>query len=216
MIFVIAIIFITFLAIIPFLYVRITIQFQHTQDDDQLTIHIRLLRFLRYRFTVPLIEISKREAGLVTEQKTNTGKDEKTTFTVTDARQRVAQIKRWLNDIVHLHTIIKKFLQKVSVLQFQWHTQIGVGDAAKTALLVGIGWSVKYYMVAIMSKYMHVCSTPSISIVPFFQGALSRTSFTCMVRFRIGYAILAGLKVVKHWKKDAKVSRRNENEWTSD
>ncbi len=216
MIFVIAIIFIAFLAIIPFLYVRMTIQFQHAQDNDQLTIDIRLLRFLRYRFTVPLIEISKREAGLVTEQKTSTGKDEKTTFTVTDARQRIAQIKRWLNDIVHLHTIIKKFLQKVSVLQFQWHTQIGVGDAAKTALLVGIGWSVKYYMVAIMSKYMNVCSTPSIFIAPFFQGALSRTSFTCMVRFRIGYAILAGLKVVKHWKKGAKVSRRNENEWTSD
>ncbi|MBB6177165.1 hypothetical protein HNQ82_001998 [Anoxybacillus tengchongensis] len=206
MIFVIVIILIAFLALIPFLYVRITIQFQHAQDNDQLTIDIRLLRFLRYRFTVPLIEISKREAGIVTEQKTNTGKDEKTTFTVTDARERLAQVRQWLNRIVHLHTIVKKFLQKVSVLQFHWHTQVGVGDAAKTGMIVGLGWSIKYYIVAMVSKYMNVCSHPSISIVPFFQGAVSRTSFTCMIRFRIGYAILAGLKVVKHLKKGTRVT----------
>ncbi|WP_461202164.1 DUF2953 domain-containing protein [Anoxybacillus sp. TBDG-1] len=215
MIFVIVIILIAFLALIPFLYVHITIQFRHAQDNDQLTVDIRLLRFLRYRFTVPLIEISKKEAGVVTEQKTNTGKDEKTTFTVSDARKRFSQVQHLLNKIVHLHTIVKKFLQKVSILQFQWHTQIGVGDAAKTAMLVGVGWSLKYYIVAMISKYMNVCSAPSISIVPFFQGAVSCMSFTCMIRFRIGYAILAGLKVVKHWKKGAKVSRRNENEWTS-
>ncbi|KHF28857.1 hypothetical protein LR68_02427 [Anoxybacillus sp. BCO1] len=202
MIFVIAIILIAFLTLIPFLYVHITIQFQHAQDDDQLMIDVRLLRFVRYRFTIPLIEISKSEAGIVTEEKTNTGRDEKTTFTVNDARERLSQVRQLLNKIIHLHTIIKKFLQNVYVLQFQWHTQIGVGDAAKTAVLVGAGWSVKYYVVAMISKYMNVCITPSISIVPFFQGAVSRTSFTCMIRFRIGYAILAGLKIVKHWKKD--------------
>ncbi|MBB5355162.1 hypothetical protein HNR43_001121 [Anoxybacillus mongoliensis] len=206
MIFVIVIILIAFLALIPFLYVHITIQFQHAQDNDQLTIHIRILRFFHYRFTVPLIEISKREAGIVTEQKTNTGKDEKTTFTVTDARERLVQVRQWLNRIVHLHTIIKKFLQKVSVLQLQWHTQIGVGDAAKTGMIVGIGWSIKYYIVAMVSKYMNVCIAPSISVIPFFQGAVSRTSFTCMIRFRIGYAILAGLKVVKHWKKGTRIT----------
>jgi hypothetical protein len=202
MILVITIILIAFLTLIPFSYVHITIQFQHAQDDDQLMIDVRLLRFIRYRLTIPLIEISKSEVGIVTEEKTNTGKDEKTTFTVNDARDRLAKVRQLLNKIVHLHTIIKKFLQNVYVLQFQWHTQIGVGDAAKTAVLVGSGWSVKYYVVAMISKYMNVCITPSISIVPFFQGAVSRTSFTCMIRFRIGYAILAGLKVVKHWKKD--------------
>ncbi|MBE2914506.1 DUF2953 domain-containing protein [Anoxybacillus flavithermus] len=202
MIFIIAIIFIAFLTFIPFLHVYMTIQFQHAQDDDQLMIDVRLLRFIRYRLTIPLIEISKSEVGIVTEERTNTGKDEKTTFTVNDARDRLAKVRQLLNKIVHLHTIMKKFLQHVSVLQFQWHTQIGVGDAAKTAVLVGVGWSVKYYVVAMISKYMNVCITPSISIVPFFQGAVSRTSFTCMIQFRIGYAILAGLKVVKHWKKD--------------
>ncbi|MGG6433604.1 DUF2953 domain-containing protein [Anoxybacillus sp. D401a] len=202
MIFVITIILIAFLTLIPFLYVHMTIQFRHAQDDDQLTIDVRLLRFIRYRFMIPLIEISKSEVGIVTEEKTNTGKDEKTTLTVNDARHRLAQVRQLLKKIVHLHTIIKKFLQNVDVLQFQWHTQIGVGDAAKTAVLVGVGWSVKYYALAMISKYMNVCIAPSISIVPFFQGAVSRTSFTCMIRFRIGYAILAGLKVVKHWKKE--------------
>ncbi|KFZ41796.1 DUF2953 domain-containing protein [Anoxybacillus flavithermus] len=215
MIFVIVIIFIAFLVIIPFLHVHMTMRFQHAQDNDQFTIDVRILRIFHYRFAVPLIEISKKEAGVVTEQKTTTGKDEKTTFTVADARQRLAQLQQWLNRIVHLHTIVKKFLQNVSILQFEWHTQIGVGDAAKTAMLVGFGWSMKYYILAVVSKYMNVCITPSISIVPFFQGAVSRTSFTCMIRFRIGYAILAGLKIVKHLKKGEKVSGRNENEWTS-
>ncbi|WP_245191126.1 DUF2953 domain-containing protein [Anoxybacillus tengchongensis] len=73
-------------------------------------------------------------------------------------------------------------------------------------MIVGLGWSIKYYIVAMVSKYMNVCSHPSISIVPFFQGAVSRTSFTCMIRFRIGYAILAGLKVVKHLKKGTRVT----------
>ena len=41
---------------------------------------------------------------------------------------------------------------------------------------------------------------PNISVQPQFQMAISQTSFKCMLQFRIGHAIIAGIKLLKFWK----------------
>jgi hypothetical protein len=41
---------------------------------------------------------------------------------------------------------------------------------------------------------------PQLTVTPHFQAAVIHTELTCMFQFRIGHAILAGLKLIKFWK----------------
>jgi hypothetical protein len=198
---------------ISLMNIRITIEFRHKQDDDQFRVTFRtFFGLIRYRVNVPLIQLSSRTIGVVTEQKQSGGKDKQKTYTPKDMIEMLKKVKKQLEQIVHLNVIIKKFLANVSVTQFQWHTQLGTGDAAQTGMFIGLGWSLKYGMIGLISKYMKLQSAPSIMLIPSFQAAISHTEFICMIRFRIGYAMLAGLRIVKYWKfRSRTVSKVNES-----
>ena len=43
-------------------------------------------------------------------------------------------------------------------------------------------------------------NSPNLSVHPHFQLAVTQTSFKCMLQFRIGHAMVAGIKLVKFWK----------------
>ena len=82
----------------------------------------------------------------------------------------------------------------------EWHSVIGVGNAALTGTLTGALWSVKGGVLGVISNYMRLKDMPNLSITPSFQKAYSQTQLSCMIQFRIGYAMVAGLKLVKFWK----------------
>jgi hypothetical protein len=41
---------------------------------------------------------------------------------------------------------------------------------------------------------------PNLSVTPHFQAAVIQSRLSCIFQFRIGHAILAGLKLIKFWK----------------
>ncbi|RFB17919.1 DUF2953 domain-containing protein [Bacillus sp. HNG] len=96
--------------------------------------------------------------------------------------------------------VFKRFLKKISVSRFEWHSHIGVGDAAHTGIITGLGWSIKGTIVGVMSHYFNLKTHPEYSITPSFQVAVSETRLRCMIHFRIGYAMVAGIKAIKRWR----------------
>jgi hypothetical protein len=107
-------------------------------------------------------------------------------------------------DIMHkvfgMHVIMKKFLHRVTIKHLEWQTLIGVGDAAYTGMMTGALWAVKGGIIGLLSSYMRMKEMPQLSITPHFQASVIHTRLICMFQFRIGYAILAGLKLIKFWK----------------
>ena len=51
-----------------------------------------------------------------------------------------------------------------------------------------------------LSHFLRLKEMPELSVTPHFQMAIIQTRFTCIFQFRIGNAILAGLKLIKFWK----------------
>ena len=84
--------------------------------------------------------------------------------------------------------------------RFEWHTIIGLGDAAHTGMITGAIWAIKGGIIGLISHYIKLKEMPKITVTPHFQAAVIQTEFTCIFQFRIGYAILAGLKLIKFWK----------------
>jgi hypothetical protein len=194
---------------ISMMRMTILIDVKHAQDDDRVKITLKtLFGLIRYTINIPLVKLDKESLGIIVFRQDEVGGNQnnvdlhpkKSKYTPSEIAHSFRQTKQFINHVVHLHSIIKKFMSHISITKFEWHTTFGTGDAAYTGMAVGIGWSVKYGIVAIVSKYMKLKTVPVITITPSFQQAMSQTHFICMIHFRIGHAMLAGIRIVKHWR----------------
>lgn len=190
-----------------FAKLTILVNYQHNNDNDDLKVEFRIFRFMKYRIHVPLIKIDDNSPSLVVESHTHIGKpgNEQSDNNVHqigkhDVMTKIHNAKALLEEVFNLHVIVKKFFQKVAIKKFEWETLIGVGDAAYTAIAAGALWTMKGSIISLLSHYLQLKEMPKLSITPHFQAAVIQTRLTCMIQFRIGHAILAGLKLIKFWK----------------
>lgn len=195
------------LAAIMILKLTILIDYYHGNDDDHLKITFRaLFGLIKYKLTVPVIKIAEDSPALVVKEKVETGpnekqkKDDKKKVTSEDMLKSYQDVRQLLKHVTDMYQIIRSFLKKVTVARFEWNTVVGVGDAAFTGMLTGAFWTVKGSILGIISSFMKLKTQPVIMITPEFNRAISETSLTCMIQFRIGHAIFAGIKLLKYWK----------------
>ncbi|HYK72697.1 MAG TPA: DUF2953 domain-containing protein [Pseudoneobacillus sp.] len=195
--------------IITIIWTKLTIilDFYHGNDNDHLKLEFKIwFGLIKYKKDIPLIKIDDDSPSIVYEEKTKMGKEEKTSkedikqITENDILRSLRDAKRLLKHVVKLHAIIRHFLTKVKVKKLEWHSVIGFGDAAHTGMLTGAVWAIKGSMVGIISHYMKLIDMPRMTVTPYFQQTVTQTRFRCMFQFRIGQAMLAGIKLIKFWK----------------
>ncbi|MEH7108197.1 DUF2953 domain-containing protein [Bacillus sp. JJ1764] len=192
----------------------VLIHYQHYNDNDNLTIEFRIwFGLIKYKKNIPLIKIDDDSPSIVVKSDSNLNKDDEkvqqiSKKEVTGYWQRTHEL---LDRIFNLNLIIKKLFKKVMIKQLEWETFIGVGDAAHTGIAVGALWAAKGGIVGLLSKFLNLTVMPQLSITPHFQAAVIQTQLKCMFQFRIGHAILAGLKLIKFWRGEKKRSKNNAN-----
>jgi hypothetical protein len=162
---------------------------------------------IKYKLNVPLIKIDDDSPSLVVKSHSHMGDtppdDPKPTVSQIDNKDIVTKFqnsKEILHKVVNLHIIVRKFLRRISIKKFEWHSLMGVGDAAHTGMLTGALWAVKGGIIGILSHYLRMKVMPNLSVTPHFQAAVIQSRLSCIFQFRIGHAILAGLKLIKFWK----------------
>lgn len=186
---------------------KVHVYFFHGGDDDHFKIEFKAwLGLIKYKIDVPLIKVDTESPSIVIKEKVETGPNENTTqkgtkrLTPEKLFKSINDVKEVLNHVVNMHTIVRIFLKKVKVKNFEWHSQAGIGDAAHTGVLCGAIWTVKGSLIGLLSNYMKFEVSPTINVIPNFQQMTSKTSLKCMFQFRIGHAMLAGIKLIKYWK----------------
>ncbi|PKR84308.1 DUF2953 domain-containing protein [Heyndrickxia camelliae] len=186
--------------IIWFTTVTIVLDYSHQQDDDHFRIKIKAWKFIQHTFEVPVVKVDKDEPNLIYKLKNENGEHETNKITPYEVSNRISDYNELLHHVFDLSTVIRKFLKTIKIKQFEWHSVIGVKDAALTGILTGTAWALKGGIVGLLSKYMKLLVYPEISIYPSFQIPLSQTKIKCMFKIRIGNAILAGIKILKYWR----------------
>ena len=183
------------------------IHYSHVKDDDSLKIKFRAwFGLISYTIDVPLIKIDDNSPALVVEEEIKTGQEEevksekRSQFFAEDILNGFKDMEHLLKHVVSLHHIIRHFLKKIMIKKFEWHTIIGTGEAAYTGMITGAVWAVKGSIIGIISHYFKLRVNPILSVQPHFQLPVSQTTFQCMLQFRIGHAMFAGIKLIKFWK----------------
>lgn len=183
----------------------VLLEVTHAEDDDNIKIKFSAwFGLLKYTINIPLIKVDDDSPSIIVKQKDEspTNKQKKKTTKVTPKKisHSFHDFKLILDRVLNLRKIMVGFLKKITITKFEWHSSIGVGDAAQTGILSGIGWTIKGTLVGMISHFMRMKTKPIYSINPSFQKAMSQTSLVCMFHFRIGHAIVAGLKLLKRWR----------------
>jgi Protein of unknown function (DUF2953) len=140
---------------------------------------------------------SKTKMGDSSDESTN---EDANQITTEDVATYLSNRKKLLKHVFGLHRIVRKFFRKVTMKGLEWNTLIGLGDAAHTGTITGAIWALKGSIIGLLSHYFKLKEMPKITVTPHFQAAVIQTRLTCIIQFRIGYAILAGLKLFRFWK----------------
>nr|WP_066050481.1 DUF2953 domain-containing protein [Robertmurraya korlensis] len=193
--------------LIMFLKIKVFIHFYHGQDDDHLKIKFKaLFGLIQYKLEVPIIQIDDDTPTVVMKTKKEPGKteqvkgEETSKFSPKEIFNSFYDFEVLIKHVVGLHKIVRRFLKKVTIKDIKWDSVIGVGNAAYTGMFTGACWAAKGSIIGLLSTYMRMRNLPQITVTPHFQMPISQTTLTCMIQFRIGHAMLAGIKLIKFWK----------------
>lgn len=187
--------------------VKILLYYYHNNDNDHLKIEFKAwFGLIKYKKEIPLIKIDDNSPTIVTKETKSAGplgnaeKKDTKQYSAEDLLHSLQDTKELLTHVVSLHRIVRKFLSKITVKELTWHSLVGIGDAAYTGMLTGALWALKGSIIGLISHYMKLKTAPAMSITPHFQFAVSQTVISCIFQFRIGHAMVAGIKLIKYWK----------------
>lgn len=185
--------------------IKVKIHYQHVHDNNDFIIKLSAwFGLLRYTINIPVINVDVDSASVEVKQSTGMSDQTKTVenkrITPEDIIHILKTMKRVLEHVVGFHKIIRHFLKKVQVKQFEWNSRVGIGDAAHTGTLVGACWAIKGSILGLLTATLHFRVMPSVTITPDFQEQRAETAILCILRFRIGQAIMTGIKLLRFWK----------------
>ncbi|MGE7765145.1 DUF2953 domain-containing protein [Peribacillus sp. NPDC096540] len=198
-------ILIVVLLLLVFTKIRVHIELKRVHKND--LIHIKVSAWyglFHYTFKVPIIKkdddlgsmVVKKEKGMKEETK----KEEINKMTPENLQDGLADMKTLLQHIVDFHRVIRHFLGKVQVIEFAWHSIVGTKNAAHTGVITGGCWALKGSIIGLLTTYLNFKIMPSYSITPDFQRKQANTSISCILQFRIGQAMVTGIKLLRYWK----------------
>jgi hypothetical protein len=97
-----------------------------------------------------------------------------------------ARYQKWL-------LVAENLEQKGFFQNFSWKTKLGTGDAAHTAVAIGVVRGIKECLVAYLSSKYAFRRQPQLAVVPNFDNAGLEVVFNCIFRVKLGYIIIAAL-----------------------
>lgn len=199
--FLVLIILLFLFILIIFTKLTIYINYFHHNDDDDLKIELRAwFGLIKYKVKIPEIKIDDDSPSIVMKHEQKKSKKKIHQITGQDVLTNMKNYKTVLKHVIDMHTIVKKFLKKIAVKQFDWYSVIGIGDAAYTGMATGVVWAMKGSIIGALGHFLSLRDIPKLMVKPEFNQTIIQTRITCMFQFRIGNAMLAGIKLIRFWK----------------
>lgn len=102
------------------------------------------------------------------------------------------QVERFNDPRYHNGKLTKIFihlLSKTHVIMYQWDLELGLGEAAQTAIASGMAWSVLSVLTGAATEHIRFNVVPSIQVVPRYNDLTFLTRLVCISRLRVVHSI---------------------------
>lgn len=193
----IGILLVTVILIVLASKLEVRIHLTRRDADDDWSVKFRwLYGLVRYTIKIPAVRWKDGEGLELKKREVSKGKVQAKNKPVIDSHFIKKEYRKLL-DLLHntfgLSRWIKETLKHVRCRELVWHTQLGAGGAVETATIIGLVWSLKGSIVALLSNYIKLAVQPRLQIIPHFNESRLDTVFSCIFNIRTGYAIVAGM-----------------------
>ncbi len=111
---------------------------------------------------------------------------EKDTLSLGKKIKTLVSVSRLAARLLGKYTSIKNFSLKLS---------IGTGDAATTAVSVGIGWAAIYNLLGIVGRIVYI-DNHSVEISPDYSNQVFCAEGKCIIKSRIVYIIIIAITIL--------------------
>lgn len=96
--------------------IHISVYFVHRNDNSDITVTLRMYRFIKYKMNVPLISIDAQDHSIkIREEKQGTmgqKKEKKKKVSFRQLKNQYVSFKKMLSHIHHFYKILAAFLKK--------------------------------------------------------------------------------------------------------
>lgn len=191
------------MVLISFLSIKIEVRVIREGENDEINVWISMLNeLLRYKVVIPFIDIFNGYNNLV---KTHIHREAELGAT-SDIAKETNEEGFNLNEIRILvekgeilyrnySNIISYIMNKIIINKVEWETQVGLDDAASTAVITGALWGIKS-SILLFFKNKFQLSNIYLDVTPYYISKKFAMTFNCIVTLKIGYIINAGIKVL--------------------
>jgi hypothetical protein len=184
--------------------INIQIRYTRKANRDHLHVQLRaLFGLFTYTIVLPKLDlIIDRNRKLKVETHTMTGIGERpkrkrpAVTLLTEVISRVFRAQLQLTEKIHdFLPEVRKLTKVLKMVQFKWHSQLALADAAVTGTAAGALWAVKGSLLGLLTHFLSFQKMPDLSVKPSFDGISLETEVDCIIRFWLGQAIVAAIKM---------------------
>lgn len=202
MVFMIILIIVVGILILLLMPIYINIKVQRENNNDNIELKVFLLKgLIKFGIEIPFIDIilAGNKPSVEVKEKIEEGENEKD---VSENKHIITlkEILKFIEKGLHVKTtilIITRYLiRKIQIIKVVWRTSIGFENAAITGVLSGGLWSVKGFILSVILNNKEI-EDLKLKVIPHFNKNIFETYIDCIIKLRLVYIIIAGLKGLK-------------------
>ena len=194
--------FVFFLILFILSSIKIKVKIIKDGKCEEIIFHIyAFYGLIKYRLEIPFVEIlNKSHAIAATEFNSDVEVSNEETIKgqlrEDFSWEEIESVYTTVSRLYRKHKIAIQYInEKLVMNEISWTTEVGVSDAAATAITTGIFWAVKTNVIAVLIKKLNLKSY-HVNVYPYYGADKFNTSFDCILSLKIGYIIIAGYKVL--------------------
>lgn len=169
------------------------------QQDDEIVVDFHTMYGLvKQRISIPVIKFLNVQEGLnyKTEVVNKTNNEllqgNKNKLTSRRIREAFDNFQVLLAHCFQFNNWFRETLSQVRCTEFYWKTNVGVGDAAETAMTAGMVWGLKSSLLGYLFRFVQLETRPVIQVVPQYNAVTFSSEVQVLAKIRV-YEIMIAL-----------------------
>ncbi|SHE44478.1 Protein of unknown function [Seinonella peptonophila] len=188
------------------IWIKIIFDWDHEEQHIELIIS-PWFRWLKFRYVVPKIDWQGLNQGAKLKMKSSS-REEEVRITKDSIEWFKDSVDRLLDQVRNMAHVSHDFLQRVVCEELTFQTQVGTGDAAETGVITGICWSIQSNLVGFFYPKVKWETSPHLDVIPNFTRPVFSLAFRSTFRFRLGYFLKAGLRLLRGYLRSKEAHKK--------
>ncbi|MCL6631267.1 MAG: DUF2953 domain-containing protein [Alicyclobacillus herbarius] len=126
-----------------------------------------------------------------------------TDLTMHEALEFIRHWPQWVDYVRDMFSVLKRVFWRIRITELRLCIDYGTKDAGFTGILYGFVWSGLGLVLAWFERTFSMRTRPAVRVNPNFHEPMLTVEGSCIMRLRLGYAILAIMGLVRVWRRRA-------------